>query len=168
MSWGRPGNSNFKYVKKDSTPTTTTNNEVKPGNQAKKYAQNLARSDFERLNGELQADLNKVLSGGCVYLPNFYCKTDDLEIFNQLKAELDKHPEFNMVKWSQHYKHENPDFSATFNKILKQMSDHFDVEVTNRDFPLLLSISTIFPSLTGVTGSIDLVPRYLTRDRSSI
>lgn len=34
-----------------------------------------------------------------------------------------------MVNWSQHLKHEDPDFSGTFNQILKEMSDYFDVEI---------------------------------------
>ena len=100
--WGRPSNfGGVQYVAK-STPAKT--NEQKPDNQAKKYAQNTAKSNFERVNSELSADIDKALHGGCFYLPNFFCKTDDLTYFSQLKADLDKFPEFAMVKWSQHFK----------------------------------------------------------------
>lgn len=34
-----------------------------------------------------------------------------------------------MINWSQHFKHENPDFSATFQAIVTKMADYFDVEV---------------------------------------
>ncbi len=34
-----------------------------------------------------------------------------------------------MVQWSKHLKHENPQFSAVFNRIVQEMSDYFDVEV---------------------------------------
>ena len=34
-----------------------------------------------------------------------------------------------MVKWNQHFKHENPDFSETFNEVIKKMTNHFNVEV---------------------------------------
>jgi hypothetical protein len=128
--WGRPSNfAGVQYVSKKDTAVAKSNGEQKPDNQAKKYAQNTARSDFERVNGELQSDINKALDGGCVYLPNFFCKTEDLTLFQQLKAELEQYPEFSMVKWSQHFKHENPDFSPTFKVLLDKMSNHFDVEV---------------------------------------
>jgi hypothetical protein len=34
-----------------------------------------------------------------------------------------------MVNWSKHLKHENPEFSPTFKRIVDEMSAHFDVEV---------------------------------------
>jgi len=34
-----------------------------------------------------------------------------------------------MVNWSKHLKHENPDFSPTFNQIITKMANYFDVEV---------------------------------------
>jgi len=34
-----------------------------------------------------------------------------------------------MINWSKHFKHENPDFSPTFNEIIEKMSNYFDVEV---------------------------------------
>jgi len=34
-----------------------------------------------------------------------------------------------MVNWSKHFKHENPTFSSTFQNIIKQLQDYFDVEV---------------------------------------
>lgn len=34
-----------------------------------------------------------------------------------------------MVNWSKHLKHENPEFSETFHKVVKAMADYFDVEV---------------------------------------
>jgi len=34
-----------------------------------------------------------------------------------------------MVNWSKHLKSENPDYSATFKRVVDAMSTYFDVEV---------------------------------------
>ena len=34
-----------------------------------------------------------------------------------------------MIKWSKHLRHDNPNYSKTFNEIIDKMSDYFDVEV---------------------------------------
>lgn len=34
-----------------------------------------------------------------------------------------------MINWSQHFKHENPDFSITFKSIVQRLSDYFDLDV---------------------------------------
>lgn len=134
----------------------------------------------------LSIDVQKVLEGGCVYLPAFLCPENDnsillaltvgacvvplsslfshlrpwhccgapcdsppapaasLEEENQTRAlrahnfplprvwfqqeELKNQPgDSGMIDWSRHLKHENPDFSPTFNSIVKRLSDHFDV-----------------------------------------
>jgi hypothetical protein len=31
-----------------------------------------------------------------------------------------------MIDWSKHLKHENPDFSPTFQHVIKTLSEHFD------------------------------------------
>lgn len=42
-----------------------------------------------------------------------------------------------MINWSKHLKHENPDFSQTFKKIITDMAEYFDVEVLVITFELL-------------------------------
>ena len=94
-----------------------------------------------------------MLEGHCIYLPHFFCTGSDLTLLQSLKADLEQYckerrkinPEEEedeapgntpkgsvaegMVNWSKHLKHENPDFSPTFKKIIDQMSEYFDVEV---------------------------------------
>jgi len=117
------GQNNFK-LKYTSTPSSN-----KSTNRAKHYAKNLFRSQIDMCNGSLIEDYKKVLDGGCYYLPNFFEKTDEREIFNKLKYELANNKECNMVSWSKHFKFENPDFLSTFNDIVKKMAEHFNVEV---------------------------------------
>jgi hypothetical protein len=37
--------------------------------------------------------------------------------------------EVGLVTWSKHLKHDNPNFSTTFNSIVQRLADYFDVEV---------------------------------------
>ena len=43
-----------------------------------------------------------------------------------LTRDLEKQKEDGMVDWSKHLKHENPDFSPTFQHVIKVLSDYFD------------------------------------------
>ena len=38
-------------------------------------------------------------------------------------------PSAGLVKWSKHLKHEDPDFSPTFMKIIQQIGDYFDMDI---------------------------------------
>ena len=99
-------------------------------NRADKYARSLIRSEADRYcNTDLMEDYNKILNGGCYYLPNFFCETPDRTIFEEIKKDIENNNDHKFVPWSKHYKHENPEFSDTFNKIVQKMADHFDVEV---------------------------------------
>jgi len=102
--------------------------ENKFDNKASLFSNKLIRSDFDKVNGSLNDDVNKILNGGCVYIPNFFCKTDDLQIFDKIKKEIES-DSYKMINWSKHFRHENPEISATFNDIVKQMAEHFKVEV---------------------------------------
>lgn len=115
-------NNKFTYIPKNKS--VDENNK----NQVKKYTNSLIKSDIDKVNADLQYDIQKNLNNGCTYLPNFFCKTEDKTIFNKLKNELDNQTS-QMVKWSQHFKYENPDFSPTFNSIVKSMAEYFKVEV---------------------------------------
>jgi hypothetical protein len=116
------GSKQFKYVPK-------AQRSKEDENKASKFATKLVKSDIDRVNSELTVDHAELLKGGCIYLPNFFCKTDDTSIFDKLVLDLENNSEFGMIKWSKHEKHENPDFSPTFNAIVKQMAEKFNVEV---------------------------------------
>jgi hypothetical protein len=114
-------NGQFKY-----TPSNKTN-EIK--NHAKKFTNGLVKSEMDRINSELNEDYKKILNDGCFYLPNFFCETSNRSIFNELKNDLEKNKDIEMIHWNKHYKFENPQFSKTFSKIVEQMASHFKVEI---------------------------------------
>lgn len=119
MSWGNK-NSQFKYM------PSNKNDQNKNQNQALKYTNTIMKSQMAIVNGSLNTDYDKILKGGCTYLPNFFCNTTDLTIFESLKKEINLN---GMVNWSKHFKHENPNFSNTFNEIVKKMATHFNIEI---------------------------------------
>lgn len=78
---------------------------------------------------DLFNDYHKAMEGHAIYLTNFLCSKKDTTIFDSLVEELDENKDSGMEKWSQHQKHEDPDFSPTFQKIVRSLSVYFDVEV---------------------------------------
>ena len=90
-------------------------------NNAIKYATAMMRSESAMLDANLAEDFSTVLEGQCIYLPHFLCALDDRSIFDGLKADLEKNTEEGMINWSRHLRHENPDFSPTFQDVLAQV-----------------------------------------------
>ena len=119
MSWG--GNNQFsgkvKYVPKKTTEKK---------NQASKYANSLMKSQIAMVNSNLNNDYEKIMKGGCIYLQNFFCETSELEMFENLKKEINLNE---IVNWSKHFKIEDPNISETFNQIVEKMAKHFNVKV---------------------------------------
>lgn len=123
MSWNNlnkkgPQNTQFKYVPSDKKDDNK--------NQALKYIGPLMKSEIAMVNTQLNEDYEKILKGGCIYLPNYFCKTNDILIFDKLKKEINLN---GMINWSKHFKHDDPTFSQIFNEIVKRMATHFNVEV---------------------------------------
>lgn len=116
--WGKMNNMKFKY----------TESENKLENMALFYTGKLIKSDIDKMNGKLSDDVNQIIKGGCTYLPNFFCQSNDYSIFNKLKKEIESE-QYKMINWSKHFKHENPEISSTFNEIVKKMGEHFKVEI---------------------------------------
>jgi len=112
--------------KKNNKIAYITSNTKQTQNQAIKYTSNIMKSEFALIHNTLNEDYNKILDGGCIYLPNFFCKTQDLNIFDKIKKELSSSE---IVDWNKHSKYENPTHSETFNSIVQQMAKHFNVEV---------------------------------------
>lgn len=131
-------------------------NKDKNNNQAKRYMVTMLRNDFDKANlSGMATIIENTLSKGCIYIPNFFSKSLDFDIFNKILTELNladqtenNNSKVNgktntkkvnakdvntldgeIVKWSQHHKYENPTFSNTFNQIIDKMSKHFDVDV---------------------------------------
>mgnify|MGYP001240530347 CR=1 FL=1 len=125
MSWGNINKKPLSNNKFTYTPSENKNQQNHQ-NQAIKYTGSIMKSEFAIMHCSLSDDYEKILKGGCIYLPNYFCATDNTIIFENLKKEID----FNgMVNWSKHFKHENPTFSKTFNEIVDKMANHFNVEV---------------------------------------
>jgi len=120
MSWGPNPRATNRPQYTKSTKTDRLDN------KALTHAASIMRSETALTNPNLMADFELILKGGCTYLPNFFCETPDLNIYSALKTELQSN---SMVRWSSHFKFEDPDFSSTFNSIIKQMGAHFGVEV---------------------------------------
>jgi hypothetical protein len=113
MSWGNK--KNISYVQ----PNKNANE-----NKAAKYASSMMKTNV--MNPTLQMDYEKILNGGCTYLPNYFCKTNDMTIFDKLKSELNTN---NITNWSKHFKYDDPDISSTFTEIVEMMGKHFNVEI---------------------------------------
>lgn len=108
----------FQYVKKSSADRLS--------NRALEHASAIMRSEMNLANSALQEDFKLIMNNGCTYLSEFFCRKNDLRIFNKLQQELKNNE---TIKWSQHSKIEDPDCSETFKDIIKKMSDHFGVTV---------------------------------------
>lgn len=115
-SWGAK-NSKISYQ-------ANTSGTVK--NRTIDHTSSILRSHTAICNNSLQADYEKILNGGCSYLPSFICEKTNMEIFNLLKSELDLSK---VVNWSKHYKLEDPTMSKTFADVVKKMADHFGIDV---------------------------------------
>lgn len=97
-------------------------------NQISNYSNTLIKSEYDRYyNNDLIKDYKTLLDNNCYYLPNFICKKEDQTIFNDLINELNQHT--TILNWSKHKKFENPEFSPTFNIIIQQMKNHFNVDI---------------------------------------
>ena len=102
----------------------------KSRNDALKFANKALRSERSMVDGQLLADFEAVLSGNAIYLPYFHCSGCDYGLLASLGREMEVAAQLGgMVEWSKHLKHENPDFSETFQRVVDAMSDYFDVEV---------------------------------------
>lgn len=110
----------FQYVPKEERNT-------KNENKALMYSNQMMKSNFNQYGCvNLIDDYQKILNDGCIYLPNYFCQTDNLDIFNKLKLEVGNQQAIN---WSKHMKYENPEFSETFNNIVMLMAKKFNVKV---------------------------------------
>jgi len=117
MSWSNKSKQQFKYVDKSERPIA---------NKALDHASSILKSELSLTTPSISDDFDLILKGGCTYLPNFFCETSNLDIFHRLESELKSDT---MVKWSAHFKFENPTFSETFNGIVDLMAKHFGVKV---------------------------------------
>lgn len=105
---------NFKY------------NNAEKSNSASLYTNKLVKSDFDRTNGGLINDVENTIKGGCTYIPNFFCKTNDFTIFDKIMEELSENK---IIIWSKHKKYENPEISKTFQEVVKKMAEYFNVNI---------------------------------------
>ena len=127
---GAPGQ--FSFVKREDRSASDGS-----GNMAGAFARKALRDEFSKSDGTLSSDSESVLSGECIYLPEFHCDKGDFTLLAGLAKDMETHEAIGgegdgtggMINWSKHLKHENPSFSTTFKKIVKELSEYFDVEV---------------------------------------
>jgi len=98
-----------------------------PRNQAGVYAHKLMRAETAMGNAQLWADFQLLTNGQAVYLPGFVCGRGDFDLMQALTRDLTAEMTAGtrgqgMVNWSQHFKHENPDFSPTFRGIVQRLA----------------------------------------------
>jgi len=103
-------------------------------NEAMAHARRAMRRESAIVDGGLARDFQHVIAGDAIYLPYFHCDLRDYGVLCALAREMEveaMHASGNsgMVNWSKHLKSENPEFSATFHKIVNDMATYFDVEV---------------------------------------
>ena len=101
--------------------------DTKNENHAGFYSSTLLQNQMNFVNSQIYQDVKLTLDGGCQYIPNLLCKTNDLTLFNNLEQEL-KEKEKEIVNWSKHHKYENPDDLGTFDEIVKKLCNHFNVK----------------------------------------
>ena len=121
---GAPGQ--FSFVRKEDRETGDG------GNMAGAFARKALRDEFSKSDGTLMSDFESVLSGECIYLPEFHCAANDFALLAGLARDMEAHGAEGgegMINWSKHLKHENPEFSRTFKKIVRELSAYFDVEI---------------------------------------
>ena len=121
---GVPGQ--FSFVRKEDRETGDG------GNMAGAFARKALRDEFSKSDGTLMSDFESVLSGECIYLPEFHCPANDFSLLAGLARDMEAHGAEGgegMINWSKHLKHENPEFSRTFKKIVRELSAYFDVEI---------------------------------------
>ena len=95
-------------------------------NDALRFARGALRSEAAMVDGRLLADFESVLSGNAIYLQNFHASARDYSVLANLAREMERAAELGgMVNWSKHLKHENPDFSETFQRVVDAMADYF-------------------------------------------
>ena len=121
---GAPGQ--FSFVRKEDRETGDG------GNMAGAFARKALRDEFSKSDGTLMSDFESVLSGECIYLPEFHCAANDFALLAGLARDMEAHGAEGgegMINWSKHLKHENPEFSGTFKKIVCELGAYFDVEI---------------------------------------
>jgi len=89
----------------------------------------MMRSELAQTDGHLWNAYQLLIKGHAIYLPHFLCGKEDFTLMKNLSNDLQSNAGEAMTNWSQHLKHENPDFSPTFQEIVKRMADYFDVDV---------------------------------------
>ena len=127
MGWNQNAEegASFTFVKKEDGADAS--------NMASKFAKGAMRSEISLADGQLAADFESVIKGEAIYLPEFHCGKTDFALLAGLAKDMETHELASegggMVNWSKHLKHENPEFSKTFARIVHAMSEYFDVEV---------------------------------------
>ncbi|KAL8455809.1 hypothetical protein Emag_000383 [Eimeria magna] len=116
----------------------------------------LVRSQFAMCDGQTHDDFMKALTGGSICIPSFFDSRESGVIFKTLLEELNEYdkrqeassseaagesaadsqekssdglPVNGLCRWSKHLKHENPEGFPTFQKVVRRLSQHFDLEV---------------------------------------
>ena len=98
-------------------------------NQAGQYATKIMKGESAMADPHLQRDYELLTDGQAIYLTEFLSAKNDFTLMLGLVNDLEANAGEGMINWSQHLKHENPDFSATFNAIVEGLGNYFDLHI---------------------------------------
>jgi hypothetical protein len=98
-------------------------------NEAAAYARKMMRSESAQGDSKLWVDYQLLIQGHAIYLPQLLTRKTDFTVLQRLTDDLNHNTAAGMVNWSQHFKHENPTFSPTFQEIVAAMAAYFEVDV---------------------------------------
>jgi len=100
----------------------------KPVNYINLYITQMRKTNTDLLNPALSNDINVMLSGAAYY-PEMACLNNDKRLFNNILSEIKDDPTFELIRWNQHYKIENPTISQTFNTLCNKMAEHLGIKI---------------------------------------
>mmetsp|Transcript_47878 Transcript_47878/g.89175 ORF Transcript_47878/g.89175 Transcript_47878/m.89175 type:complete len:440 (+) Transcript_47878:48-1367(+) len=136
MTWGGPGPQRAKFISSTNVDSNGCNEDEAAAharsstNAAIRHAFKLLRSEAARVDGQLLNDFQSLMEGECIYLPGFFGGGHaDLGVMQGLTNDLQNFGREGMVDWSKHLKFDNPEFSPTFQNVIHQLDQHFDVEI---------------------------------------
>ena len=102
-------------------------------NAAASYAQSIFRSSSAIADASLLRDFELLQRGHAMYLREALCGRKEFAVLSALSRDIEQHAKGGagggMVNWSQHFKHENPEFSPVFAQVVGKMAQHFDLDV---------------------------------------
>eukprot|EP00916_Digyalum_oweni_P025464 GHVL01041939.1.p2 GENE.GHVL01041939.1~~GHVL01041939.1.p2 ORF type:complete len:140 (+),score=33.71 GHVL01041939.1:18-437(+) len=115
-----PASSNSNLVAhvtaaKDSNSVTHVT-ASKNSNLVAHHARSALKSEFARVDGATNMDFQNAITGGSIYLPNYFCEINNINIFNELMDNIKKEEKNELIDYSKHMVLTDPSFLPKFNE----------------------------------------------------